>query len=216
MTRQRSTFTGAQLERALQKEIYAPRGAGEGEKRSVELARAQFADKKILDHADCIHLAQRARRRRPPATPPAAVLEAEGYVPPKVWPPTRRHGLTERTAFCYAQRRAACRHQPRAGPCLPSCDRRGRTSDHRRPRRHRQKPHHRRRPRSLRGGRLSRHRHSPGRNKVVQDMEAERLRARQHRQTRIVHARRTAASNGTAKPSSSSTRPRCSTPRTWR
>ena len=44
MTKQRATFTGQELERALQKEIYCQIGATADERRSVELERAQFAD----------------------------------------------------------------------------------------------------------------------------------------------------------------------------
>ena len=78
MTKQRATFTGAELERALQKEIYAKRGASPEERRSVELARAQFADR-ILDHADAVHLA--AERGGPTVRyTTRGVLEAEGYV----------------------------------------------------------------------------------------------------------------------------------------
>lgn len=66
ITRQRATFTGAQLERALGKEI------------KNELARAQFADK-ILDHAEAVHLADR------PGGPTTryttrSIIEAELYV----------------------------------------------------------------------------------------------------------------------------------------
>ena len=44
MTKQRSTFTANQLDRALQKEIQAPRGANAEEVKSVALQRAQFAN----------------------------------------------------------------------------------------------------------------------------------------------------------------------------
>jgi Ti-type conjugative transfer relaxase TraA len=78
LTKQRSTFTGAPLETALKKEIYAPIGASADQKRSVELMRAQFADK-ILDHADTVHLAEK------PGGPTVrystrGVIEAELYV----------------------------------------------------------------------------------------------------------------------------------------
>jgi ATP-dependent exoDNAse (exonuclease V) alpha subunit len=66
LTKQRSTFTPAQLENALAKEIKG------------EIARAQFADK-ILDHADTVHLSDR------PGGPTTryttrAVIEAELHV----------------------------------------------------------------------------------------------------------------------------------------
>jgi Ti-type conjugative transfer relaxase TraA len=78
LTKQRSTFTGAQLDTALKKEIYAPIGASAEQKRSVELMRAQFANK-ILDHADAVHLAEK------PGGPTVrystrGVIEAELYV----------------------------------------------------------------------------------------------------------------------------------------
>ena len=95
MTRQRSTFTAKQLDRELQKEIYAPRGASAGEKRSVELARAQFADK-ILDHANTVHLAEKYGGATVRYTT-RAVLEAEGYVLRAAEGLTsdRAHGLTD-------------------------------------------------------------------------------------------------------------------------
>ncbi len=79
LTKQRSTFTPAQLEHALAKEI---RG---------ELARAQFADE-ILDHADIVHLSDR------PGGPTTryttrTVLEAEQHVM------RAAEGLAARTAF---------------------------------------------------------------------------------------------------------------------
>ena len=66
LTKQRSTFTPAQLETALAKEIKS------------EIARAQFADR-ILDHAEAVHLAER------PGGPTVryttrSVLEAELHV----------------------------------------------------------------------------------------------------------------------------------------
>ena len=99
MTRQRSTFTGKELERALQKEIYAKRGASDDERRSVDLARAQFAEK-ILDHAEAVHLSD---ERGGPTTryTTRKVLEGEGYV----WraaeglAANRSHGLTDAQRF---------------------------------------------------------------------------------------------------------------------
>src|SRR4051812_43727897 len=78
MTRQRATFTGKELERALQKEIYCQRGASADERRSVELARAQFADK-ILDHANTVHLAEKHGGPTVRYTT-RAVIEAELHV----------------------------------------------------------------------------------------------------------------------------------------
>ena len=99
MTRQRATFTGKELERALQKEIYAQRGASDAEKRGVELARAQFADK-VLDHAEAVHLSD---ERGGPTTryTTRKVLEGEGYV----WraaeglAANRTHGLSDAQRF---------------------------------------------------------------------------------------------------------------------
>ena len=99
MTRQRATFTGKELERALQKEIYAPRGADAGEKRSVELARAQFADK-ILDHANCVHLSKEPGGATTRYTT-RSVLEAEGYVmrAAEGLAANKTHGLTGEQRF---------------------------------------------------------------------------------------------------------------------
>src|SRR5271170_3381843 len=79
LTKQRSTFTGKNLESALAKEI------------KNELARAQFADR-ILDHAEAVHLSDR------PGGPTTryttrAVLEAELYVMRSA------EGLAARTGF---------------------------------------------------------------------------------------------------------------------
>ena len=96
MTRQRSTFTGAELDRALQKEIYAKQGANAGEKRSVELARAQFADK-ILDHAEAVHLS--SERGGPTIRyTTRGVLEAEAHVwrSADALAASRTHGLDDR------------------------------------------------------------------------------------------------------------------------
>ena len=56
MTKRNATFTARQLERALQKEIHPKIGAAAGQKRSVELERAQFANA-VLSHADVVQLA---------------------------------------------------------------------------------------------------------------------------------------------------------------
>jgi Ti-type conjugative transfer relaxase TraA len=96
MTRQRATFTGAELDRALQKEIYAKQGADAGEKRSVELARAQFADK-ILDHAEAVHLS--SERGGPTIRyTTRSVLEAEAHVwrAADALAASRTHGLDDR------------------------------------------------------------------------------------------------------------------------
>jgi Ti-type conjugative transfer relaxase TraA len=78
LTRQRSTFTAKELERAIQKEIYSSIGAEAGVKRSVALERAQFANT-VLAHADVVRLADRFDG---PVTryTTRAVLEAETYV----------------------------------------------------------------------------------------------------------------------------------------
>jgi Ti-type conjugative transfer relaxase TraA len=78
MTRQRPTFTGDQLARALQKEIQAERGATAGEKRSVELERAQFGNA-ILSHADVVQLRDQLDGPTTRYTT-CAVLEAELHV----------------------------------------------------------------------------------------------------------------------------------------
>ena len=62
----------------MQKEIYCKRGASADERRSVELARAQFADK-ILDHANTVHLAEKHGGPTVRYTT-RAVLEAELHV----------------------------------------------------------------------------------------------------------------------------------------
>ena len=56
LTKQRSTFTAKQLERALQKEIYTKIGATPEQTRSNELERAQFANA-ILAHGNVVQLA---------------------------------------------------------------------------------------------------------------------------------------------------------------
>jgi hypothetical protein len=78
MTKRRSTFTLKELERAIQKEIYPKIGAVPGDKRSVELQRAQFAND-ILAHASVVRLADQIGG---PATryTTRTVLEAELHV----------------------------------------------------------------------------------------------------------------------------------------
>jgi Ti-type conjugative transfer relaxase TraA len=78
MTRQRSTFTENQLERALQKEIQAARGASEEHKLSLNAERARF-QAEILAHANVVRL------RDTPDAPitrytTRAVIEAELHV----------------------------------------------------------------------------------------------------------------------------------------
>jgi Ti-type conjugative transfer relaxase TraA len=58
MTKQRATFTVKQLERALQKEIYAPIGSSDAQKRGVQLDIAQFGNA-ILSHGDVVRLSDR-------------------------------------------------------------------------------------------------------------------------------------------------------------
>ena len=58
MTKQRATFTVKQIERALQKEIYAPIGSSAEQKRGAQLEIAQFGNA-ILSHADVIRLSDR-------------------------------------------------------------------------------------------------------------------------------------------------------------
>jgi Ti-type conjugative transfer relaxase TraA len=59
MTKQRSTFTADQLERALQKEIQAPSGATPEHKQNVEMMRAQF-QAEILAHPEVVGLADQS------------------------------------------------------------------------------------------------------------------------------------------------------------
>jgi Ti-type conjugative transfer relaxase TraA len=78
MTKQRSTFTENQLERALQKEIQAMPGAADHEKNATDAARVQFKAE-ILAHANVLRLADN------PGGPitrytTRAVLEAEQHV----------------------------------------------------------------------------------------------------------------------------------------
>ena len=69
MTKRNATFTARQLERALQKEIHPKIGAAAGQKHSVELERAQFANA-ILSHA------KRRAARRPARRPDDALHDA--------------------------------------------------------------------------------------------------------------------------------------------
>src|SRR3984893_2662896 len=57
LTKQRSTFTGTQLERAIHKEIYAKRGASADEKLRIEQERAGFAAS-VINHPRAVHLAE--------------------------------------------------------------------------------------------------------------------------------------------------------------
>jgi Ti-type conjugative transfer relaxase TraA len=78
MTKQRATFTGKQLEEAINKEIYAPRGSTPEQKHAVELERARFTDK-ILDHEQTVHLAE--KQGGPTVRySTRSVIEAELYV----------------------------------------------------------------------------------------------------------------------------------------
>ena len=99
MTKQRATFTAAQIERALQKEIYVKRGSGGEAKRTVELERAQFGNA-ILSHPDIVRLADRldgptARYTTRP------VIEAELHVlgAAQGLAENRTHGLTDQQRF---------------------------------------------------------------------------------------------------------------------
>jgi Ti-type conjugative transfer relaxase TraA len=78
LTKQRSTFTADQLDRALQKEMQVARGATREQKQGVEAARTQFAGE-ILARPELVKLADR------PSGPVTryttrAVLEAENQV----------------------------------------------------------------------------------------------------------------------------------------
>src|SRR3954452_3416087 len=79
MTKQRSTFTPAELQRAVNKEIYPKTGSGDGAKRSVELERAQFLNA-ILSGPEVVQL--RDKHEAGPTTryTTRTVLEAELHV----------------------------------------------------------------------------------------------------------------------------------------
>src|SRR3984893_525738 len=57
LTKQRSTFTGTQLDRAIHKEIYAKRGSAAEEKVRIEQERAGFAAS-VINHPRAVHLAE--------------------------------------------------------------------------------------------------------------------------------------------------------------
>jgi ATP-dependent exoDNAse (exonuclease V) alpha subunit len=78
MTKQRSTFTDNQLERALQKEIQAPRGASADVKAGIEQERAQFKAA-IIGHAEAIGLSDKPGEAVTRYTT-RAVYEAEQHV----------------------------------------------------------------------------------------------------------------------------------------
>jgi Ti-type conjugative transfer relaxase TraA len=99
MTKQRATFTAAQLERAIQKEIYAPIGSSDAQKRTVELERAQFGNA-ILSHPDVVRLSER------PDGPTAryttrAVIEGELHVLQAAagLAENKSHGLSDEQRF---------------------------------------------------------------------------------------------------------------------
>jgi Relaxase/Mobilisation nuclease domain len=80
ITKQQSTFTRRELQRAINKEIHPEIGATDGEKRTVELERAQFINA-VLVHPGIVRL--RDTSASGPATryTTRTVLEAEMYVP---------------------------------------------------------------------------------------------------------------------------------------
>jgi ATP-dependent exoDNAse (exonuclease V) alpha subunit len=78
MTKQRSTFTAVQLERAINKEIYPKRGAAAEEKTRIEQERATFAAS-ILTHAQTVRLADKPGGEITRYTT-RTVLEAELHV----------------------------------------------------------------------------------------------------------------------------------------
>jgi Ti-type conjugative transfer relaxase TraA len=79
ITRQRSTFTQAELQRAVNKEIYAKTGADAGGKRSVELERAQLMNA-ILSHREVVQLRDSAEVGPTTRYTTRTVLEAEMHV----------------------------------------------------------------------------------------------------------------------------------------
>jgi ATP-dependent exoDNAse (exonuclease V) alpha subunit len=78
MTRQRSTVTDNQLERALQKEIQAPRGASEEQKQAIAVERERF-QAEILAHPEAVRL-EETRGAAPTRFTTKTVLEAELHV----------------------------------------------------------------------------------------------------------------------------------------
>ena len=109
MTRQRSTFTGKRARaRAAERNLCVKRGAGAGEKRSVELARAQFAQTRFST-MPIASTSPTSAAARPPATPRRSVFEAEGYVmrAAEGLAANKTHGLSEEQRFRHTQRRAA-------------------------------------------------------------------------------------------------------------
>ena len=78
MTTRNATFTAKQLERAVQKEIHPEIGTTPGQKRGVELERAQFVNE-VLSHADVVQLADELNGPTTRYTT-RSVLEAEAHV----------------------------------------------------------------------------------------------------------------------------------------
>ena len=99
MTKQRSTFTAAQIERAVQKEIYWQRGASGEAQRNVEIERAQFAHK-ILNHPEIVRLADRHDGPTARYTT-RAVLEGELHTlrAAEGLAENRTHGLSDQQRF---------------------------------------------------------------------------------------------------------------------
>ena len=127
------------------KKFIAKRGATAGEKRSVELERAQFANA-ILTMPIVVHLRRRARRRRRPATRRAAVLEAEAACAA-----ARPNGLAANTDARPQRRSSAPPCSTARGTTGSPASRRTRSAmctgaegpgADRRPGRHRQELHH--------------------------------------------------------------------------
>jgi Ti-type conjugative transfer relaxase TraA len=77
ITKQRSTFTQQELQRAVNKEIYPK--IGSDEKRTVELARAQFMNA-VLAHPEIVQLRDAAKAGPTTRYTTRTVLEAEIYV----------------------------------------------------------------------------------------------------------------------------------------
>ena len=196
---------GAARERALAKEISA-----------TSASAAQFADR---DPRPCRHRAS----VRPAGRPDDALHHAQRArgrsfmccAPPKAWRARTGFQIDDRQRAAVLERRAIRRHDARAGPRLPPCDRRRRLGDHRRPGRHRQELHDRGDPRSLRSGRLSRDR--PGADQCRGAGHAgDGFGHAAHDPQRAVRAQQRPHELGRRKPSSSWTRRRCSTPSSWR
>ena len=148
MTKRRPTFTLKEFDRAIGKEIHWKIGATAAEKFAANLDRAQFGNA-VLSHASVVQL--RDERDGVMRYTTRAVLEAEQHVlhAANGLAADRSHGLDERQRARDPRQHQIQRGFPRAGACLPACDRRRRAGDDRRPGRHRKELYPRGGARSL-------------------------------------------------------------------